>query len=303
MGYTDAIKILNKTLEIWLVDFISYLPNLMVAFFILFLCYIFAKTVRRLATRFFTHHFPEDGSYLSLVNTGVTILFWFIGVFLALNILNLTSLLTHILAGAGIMGIVAGFALNDVSQNAFAGLLIRTQKPFVLGDWVKIQDYFGVVEKIGFVGTSIRTYEGRLAYVPNQIMFSGPFLNFSTFGKVKIIIEMGVSYGDDLDFVEKIAKDAIKDLPMIIDRDTLDFYFVNVGASTYNFVIRFHIKFTEHIDMLKAQSMAIKNLKKAFEKENISVAYNVMTLDFGVKGGVNLFDKAIKVENAKEDKD
>lgn len=48
--------------------------------------------------------------------------------------------------------------------------------------------------------------------------------------------------------------------------------------------------------MLNAQSETIKRLKVAFEKENISVAYNVMTLDFGVKGGVNLYDKPVEVK-------
>lgn len=83
---------------------------------------------------------------------------------------------------------------------------------------------------------------------------------------------------------------------MIIEPETMDFYFTDVGASTYNFVIRFHIKFTQHIDILNAQSETIKRLKAAFEKENISVAYNVMTLDFGVKGGVNLYDKPVEVK-------
>lgn len=296
MEYKQSLEIIHHSIDNWLYAFVAFIPNFIMAILVISICYFFTRIVRRKAEHIFTKHFPNQRPYLSFVTTIVTVVFWFFGIFLALNILGLTSLLTHLLAGAGIIGIVAGFALNDVSSNAFAGLLIRSQKPFVVGDWIKIDDYFGVVDKIGLVVTNIKTYQGHLAYVPNQLMFSGAFLNYSTYGKAKIITSIGVSYGDDLEHVEKVALTAIRDLPMIIEPETMDFYFTDVGASTYNFVIRFHIKFTQHIDMLNAQSETIKRLKAAFEKENISVAYNVMTLDFGVKGGVNLYDKPVEVK-------
>lgn len=295
MDYARSLKIINETIQKWLDDFIAFIPNIIMAMIVLTVCYFLTRTVRRIAWNIFNKAFPNHNNYFTAVNIAVTCIFWFFAVFLALNILHLTSFLTHLLAGAGIVGIVAGFALNDVSSNAFAGLLIHTQRPFVVGDWVKIDNYFGTVEKIGLVGTSVQTYEGYMAYIPNQLMFSNSFLNYSTYGKVKIIVKIGVSYGDDLEHVERVALDTVEKLPMIILSELRDFYFVNIGSSTYNFQVRFWVKFHQHIDMLAAESAAIKALKKAFERENISVAYNVTTLDFGVKGGVNLYDKAIKI--------
>lgn len=65
----------------------------------------------------------------------------FSGVVLALEILNLASFITHMLAGAGIIGIIAGFALKDVASNAFAGFLLKSQRPFEVGQWVNISQY------------------------------------------------------------------------------------------------------------------------------------------------------------------
>ena len=53
--------------------------------------------------------------------------------------------------------------------------------------------------------------------------------------------------------------------------------------------------FDNESEFYQARSVAIMNIKKRFEQEGISIAYPVTTLDFGVKGGVNLFDKSIKI--------
>ena len=81
----------------------------------------------------------------------------------------------------------------------------------------------------------------------------------------------------------------------LLPKENIDFYFTNIGNSSFNFILRFWIKFQKDDDFLKAQDEAIIKIKKRFEKENISIPYNVISLDFGVKGGINLFDKNITI--------
>lgn len=80
--------------------------------------------------------------------------------------------------------------------------------------------------------------------------------------------------------------------------EAIDFYFTSIGNSTYNFEVRFWIHFSQQKDYLNAMSETIIRIKKRFEDENISIAYPVTTLDFGVKGGLNLFDNPINLQSS-----
>lgn len=86
------------------------------------------------------------------------------------------------------------------------------------------------------------------------------------------------------------TQDALLDQP-------IDLYFTEIGSSTYNFQLRFWIEFKTNDNYRRAMNDIIVRIKKRFQQENISIAYNVTTLDFGVKGGINLFDKKIQVKN------
>ena len=218
------------------------------------------------------------------------------GIFLSLEILGLESVLTKLLAGAGIVGIVAGFAFKDIASNAFAGFLLNMQKPFKEGDWVTIDNNFGTIKDIGWITTSIKTISGQEVFVPNQLIYNNSFTNYSTFKKRRVILQSGVSYGDDLDLVKKAALDEINQIESLLKKQGIDFYFTSIGGYAYNFEVRFWIKFNKQTDYLNAMSEAIMRIKRRFEQENISIAYPVQTLDFGVKGGVNIFDKPIDLK-------
>lgn len=245
---------------------------------------------------------PSTKDYSSMqgmLKVTIKALIWIVGISITLELLGLDGVFTKVIASAGIVGIIAGFALKDVSSNGFAGILIKAQHPFELGDWVQINNYTGEIKEIGTIMVGIETIEGQMAYIPNQNIYNAAFLNYSKFQKFRIIIEMGVSYGDDLEHVEEVALTTLRSLPMVEKPEDVDFYFMNVGGSTYNFHARYVVKYHDRIDMLKAQNEGIKALKKAFEKENIMVAYNVLTMDFGGKGGVNLDETSLKVIEAK----
>ena len=131
------------------------------------------------------------------------------------------------------------------------------------------------------------------------------FLTKSSIQELLLIILFGVKEESlykavflvviDLDFVKQVAIDEVKSMDYLLPEENIDFYFTNIGNSSFNFILRFWIKFQKDDDFLKAQDEAIIKIKKRFEKENISIPYNVISLDFGVKGGINLFDKNITI--------
>ena len=274
----------------------TYLPKFVAALAVFLLFYFLGKIIKTFSLKFYTKIFSKNQDIARFISVSVYAVLIITGIFLALEILGLESVLTKLLAGAGIVGIVAGFAFKDIASNAFAGFLLNMQKPFKEGDWVTVDNNFGTIKDIGWITTSIKTISGQEVFVPNQLIYNNSFTNYSTFKKRRVILQSGVSYGDDLDLVKKVAIDEISQIESLLKKQDIDFYFTSIGGSAYNFEVRFWIKFNKQTDYLNAMSEAIMRIKRRFEQENISIAYPVQTLDFGVKGGVNLFDKPINIK-------
>ncbi len=294
------MKELETLLKNWETSVWDYLPQLLVAILV-FVAFLFlAKLFRKLSRKFCTKVFKKDSDVISVISGIVYFFTLLFGVLLTLDILGFESILKNLLAGAGIVGIVAGFAFKDIVSNAFAGLLLHMQTPFKRKDWVEIAGHYGTVRKIGWITTSIKNISGQEVFVPNQIIYNDTFINYSTFGKRRVIFKSGVSYGDDLDLVKKVTLEEVAEVKAVLKDETVDFYFTSIGSSAYNFEVRFWIRFREQEDYLKAMNEIILRVQKRFAKENISLAYSVMTLDFGVKGGVNLYDNPIQIEQSKQ---
>ena len=291
------IKNIDELLRNWQAAIVEFLPKILLAIVVMIVFYFIAKLFRAISFKSSSKIFKSDPNTARIVSAFVFFFFLLSGTFIALEILGLESVLTKLLAGAGIVGIVAGFAFKDIASNAFAGFLLNMQHPFKKGDWVSINSNFGTIKDIGWITTSIKTISGQEVFVPNQLIYSNTFTNFSTYKKRRVILKTGVSYGDDLEHVKIVAIDEVKKIEALLKKEVVDFYFTEIGDSTYNFEVRFWIRFTHQKDYLNAMSETIIRIKKRFEEENISIAYAVTTLDFGVKGGVNLYDNPIKAKS------
>ncbi len=82
-----------------------------------------------------------------------------------------------LVTGLGLTGLVLGFALKDILSNFVSGLLILTLRPFELGDQIVVGETEGGVERIELRATQIRTYDGRVALVPNAEVFTSRIVN------------------------------------------------------------------------------------------------------------------------------
>lgn len=293
----DEFKRIDVLLQQWETSLTNYLPKVALAFVVVILFYVTARILKKLSLKFYSKFFNKTSDLAKFISVTVYFFLLLSGVFLALEILGLEGVLSKLLAGAGIIGIVAGFAFKDIASNAFAGMLLNMQRPFKDGDWVQINEHYGTIEDIGWITTSIKTVSGQEVFIPNQIIYNTTFSNFSSYNKRRVIMTSGVSYGDDLDHVKRVAIEEVRKISVLLQDEEVDFYYTSIGSSTYNFEIRFWINFVNQQDYMNAMSETIVRIKKRFEQEDISIAYSVTTLDFGVKGGVNIFDDSLKIES------
>lgn len=98
-----------------------------------------------------------------------------LGVIVAAGALGVTP--QGLVAGLGLTGLVLGFALKDILSNFVSGLLILMLRPFQIGDQIVVGETEGAVERIELRATQIRTYDGRVALVPNAEVFTSRIVN------------------------------------------------------------------------------------------------------------------------------
>ena len=114
---------------------------------------------------------------------------------------------TKLLAGLGVGGLALAFAAKESLENLLASFTIFLDQPFVVGDQVEVGEIAGVVEKIGFRSTRIRTMEKSYVTVPNKLMIDKPLDNLTlrTFRRVKF--DVNLTYDTSSQQLQEITAD------------------------------------------------------------------------------------------------
>lgn len=284
---SKAVEILYQKVASWLEGLTSMLPNMVVAMLVMLFAYVIARLSRKLS-RNLLDRVSEKDAINNLFATVVYLTVLGVGLIMSLNVLHLQQTVTSLLAGAGIIGLALGFAFQDITANFISGILLAFRKPIQIGDIVNIKDYMGEVEKIDLRVTMIRTFQGLHVIIPNKDVLQSPVTNFTKTYERRIDLEVGVSYAEDLDLVEKVAKESVADLPYLLPGKEIKLFFQEFGDSSINFVLMIWIHYPNEPGFLQGKSDAIKAIKKAFDENGITIPFPIRTLDFGIKGGQTL---------------
>jgi small-conductance mechanosensitive channel len=133
--------------------------------------------------------------------------------------------------------------------------------------------------------TVLRTPQGQIVRIPNKNVFENKLVNYSESGERRVDLEVGVSYGEDLEHVRKVAIAAIETVAERQAEREIELVYTGFGGSSIDFVVRFWIDFSRQIEFLTARDRAIVAIHQAFNAEGISIPFPIRTLDFGIKGG------------------
>jgi small-conductance mechanosensitive channel len=183
-----------------------------------------------------------------------------------------------------------GFAFKDIAANFIAGIYLVIKSPINVGDIIDYQGEMGAVKEIGLRSSTINTFQGQDVIIPNRLIMQEKYTHYSINGERRIDLDVGISYGDDLDKVEKVTLEAISSISYLKNGKPVDLYFKEFGDSAIIFSVRYWINYQQddYLRYLRAQSQGIKNIKKAFDQNNITITFPIRTIDFGIKGGKSL---------------
>jgi len=190
--------------------------------------------------------------------------------------------MSSILTLGGVGGLVVGFAAKDMLANVFGGLMIQMDKPFSTGDWVRTTDKSieGVVEKIGWRMTRLRTFNKNPVYVPNGIFATIPIETPSRMTKREISAVIGIRY-DDIAQMQSIIEKVEK---MLADHEHIDHdepcraYFDLFNASSLDFVIWAFSTVTEGAEFKKIKGNLLLDVAQIIADHGAEIAYPTQTL-------------------------
>lgn len=123
-----------------------------------------------------------------------------------------------VLASLGIAGLTIGFAARDSLSNIIAGVLIFIDRPFVIGDLVEIEGFYGEVDKITLRSTRIVTSDGKMLAVPNTEIINKTVASYTNFPHLRIDIPVTVAVTEDIEKARQILLHLVNDKSIFLDK-------------------------------------------------------------------------------------
>lgn len=178
--------------------------------------------------------------------------------------------MTAVFGTAGVIGIVVGVASQTSIGNIVSGFFMVSEKPFEIGDQIRIGDKTGIVHSIDLLSIKIRTFDNLLLRIPNQTVISSEVINVTRFPIRRLDFEIGVAYKENLELVHQTLQEVAKRNPLCLDEPEPLIVFKAFGASSIN--ILFGVWF-ERTNYLKVKNSVFMEIKEAFEQKGIEIPF------------------------------
>ncbi len=202
-----------------------------------------------------------------------------------ISIINIMLKVAVILAAAGILGVdlgvfatiigasvlAIGLSLQGSLGNLASGLLVLTLKPFKVDDWIAIEDKFGRVSEIGIFNTTVITPGKKTLIIPNSKTTAEVVTNYSKKGVIRLEIDVTMPYSESYPKVKQIILDAIKPIDKILESPIPEIGIEGFDSHSVQVAVRPYVHPDDYWEVTFA---CFENIKSAFSKHNIQVAYS-----------------------------
>ncbi|MBO6880256.1 mechanosensitive ion channel family protein [Winogradskyella sp.] len=288
--FNEALGNLIEKLQGWFNTTIEYIPNFILAILVMVAAFFAARYISKIVGKLVSKKIEQDSIKNAIARVSAVVVVA-LGLFIALGVMNLGKALTSLLAGAGVVGLAIGLALQGTLANTFAGLILSFRKKIRIGDWVETTGYSGEVMDINLKDFTLKESDNNIVVIPNKTILDNPLKNYSLTTKMRVFLECGVGYESDLEKVEQLTKEVIANTFDQVEKpEDVEFYYTEFGGSSINYLCRFWIDAESMLEKLKAKTKAIIEIKKAYDKEDINIPFPIRTLQFDNKLNVNTSD-------------
>ncbi|MBI4711989.1 MAG: mechanosensitive ion channel family protein [Planctomycetes bacterium] len=230
----------------------------------------------------YTGRMDQSMPLTNLTQSLIKIFIILLGGLMILNALGVS--ITPLLTTLGIGGLAVALAFQDTLSNFFSGFYIIIAKNVKVGDFIKLESgEDGFVEDIGWRSTRIKLLSNNIIFIPNSRLAQSIVTNYYLPGKeLAVVVEVGVHYDSDLDFVEKATSDAAKEIQQTIPGAVKGFEPViryhTFDASSINFKVFLRAQDITASPLIKHEF--IKRLHLRYKENGICIPYPIRAINY-----------------------
>lgn len=203
----------------------------------------------------------------SLVDVGLKVL-------LLLSVAGMFGIeTTSFIAIFSALALSIGLALQGNLGHFASGVLLLIFRPFKVGDWVKIGDFQGHITEIQVFNTVLVTNENKKVFIPNGVITSGPIVNLSGMGELKVFMIFGVSYEDNIDEARALIQGVVDSCPHVLKDKSTDIFVTELGDYSVEFAVRPWCKTDDYWEVYFYMH---EYVKKAIEKSTLDIPFPQM---------------------------
>ena len=270
----DVTQRLYTTTREFLRDIVQNLPSLVGAIIVIGVTWGVAKGVRYLAYTWAKQTEGDSNTELligRLSYGGV----WSIGFIIALGVMGLDF--GALLGALGLTSVAIGFSLKDVLSNYISGVILLAARPFRINDQVVIGEYEGTITQIQLRATTMRTYDGRVVYIPNQEVFQASVINNTASPRRRSSVMVGIDYGESIAEAIAVINRALATVEEVETTPAADVLVNELATSTVNLEIRFWVD-SRRSGFLATTSKVAQAVKESLESADIDMPTDIYTL-------------------------
>jgi small conductance mechanosensitive channel len=189
-------------------------------------------------------------------------------VIILLSILGVPTASIIAVLGASVLAI--GLALQDSLKNIASSILIILLKPYVVGDFVEINDRTGRVQEVGLYHSRIRTPDNKMLYIPNSEVMSENIINYSRLKIIRVDMVFGIGYDDDVRKAKQILEEILKSDERILDDPEPVVAVKELGDNSVNFAVQPYANLDDAVNL---RYDITEQVKLRFDEAGISIPF------------------------------
>ncbi len=206
---------LQTTFQEMLSELEHNLPTLITAALIIVIGFYLANKLKLFIKTQSAKHSEKilTGGFLSqFISISIKIL----SIVIALRVLGFSDLTSNILAGAGILTFVLGFAFKDIGENFLSGIILAYKSPFKINDTIETGGITGNVVNLFLRETQLKTFDGKDVFIPNSQIIKTPLYNFTIDGFLRYDFIIGLDYGTNISEAIATILDVLKTIDSVL---------------------------------------------------------------------------------------
>ncbi|OMH26268.1 mechanosensitive ion channel family protein [Motiliproteus sp. MSK22-1] len=201
-----------------------------------------------------------------------------LGMFCVSALRELGFKLSVLLGAAGVLTVAVGFASQTSASNIISGLFLLGERPFSVGDVIRVGSTTGEVLSIDLLSAKLRTFENLFVRIPNETLIKSEVTNLTRFPIRRLDLKIGIAYKEDIEKVTKVLKAVADANPLSLEEPEPIIIFTGFGSSSID------LQFS--VWAVKEKFMDLRNsiqteIKIAFDAEGIEIPFPHLTIYTG----------------------